>query len=83
VQLAQDGEPVEARKQEVEDDGVVGGGERLPQAVGPVPGAVHAKALRFQAPSEEREDSGLVLDDQDLHDRGDDPNPDDLQMTAK
>ena len=46
---------------------VVAGGERLLQAVGPLSGCVHAKTLRFQAASEEREDPGLVLDDQDLH----------------
>ena len=56
--------------------------------VGEAPAPLTERAARRspfsdQAASKEREDSGLVLDDQDLHTARDDPNADDLQMTGK
>jgi hypothetical protein len=81
--LTEDGKPVESGQEQVEDDGVVRAGEGALEARRPIFGSVDAKTLRLQPASEESEDSGLVLDHQDLHRRGCEPNADDLQMTRK
>jgi hypothetical protein len=83
VKLTQDREPVEPGQKQVEDHRVVRARERTLQPCRPISGRVNAETLRLQAASEEREDSGFVLDDQDLHRRGYEPNADDLQMTRK
>src|SRR5215211_178631 len=67
VQLPQDGQPVQARQQQVEHDEVVPVAARAGKAGAAVARPVNDEPLRLQTARKEGEDSRLVLDDQDPH----------------
>src|SRR5690242_13950351 len=67
LQLLQDREAVELRKQQVEDDQVVGAADSALDSGLPVAGPVNREAFRLEAARKERQDPRLVLDDQDAH----------------
>jgi hypothetical protein len=58
---------VELRQQQIEDDELVRLGEGASEPHGTVLGAVDHKALRLESKSQEVENPGLVLDDQNAH----------------
>src|SRR5581483_7932811 len=67
VQLAEHGEPVDRRQQQVEHDEVPRIAERQAQAFATVLRRSDGVALGLEAPGEERQDSRFVLDHEDTH----------------
>src|SRR5438105_2990702 len=82
-ELAQHGQAVEARQEQVEDDEVVAPFARAPEPGRTVGCLVDGEALRLEPPPYEREDPRLVLDDQDRHFRRGESTVGDRQMTGR
>ena len=67
AQVVQQMQAVELRQQQIEDDELVRLGEGARKPDGSVLGAVDHKALGLESKSQEVENPGLVLDDQNAH----------------
>ena len=65
--LREQAQTVDARQEQVEDHEFVRAVERKSQAGGAVLGGVDDEALRLESQSQEVEDPGLILDDENAH----------------